>query len=917
MLKGKHKRFVLYVATFMLLTAMIFGMLPMGTVKAADGTITEYHMVTYGVMRVGHFQINGQNAWCCDHDKTTPPRGTAVNKISGGVNDNMRKALWYGYGGPGSIVSSNDQGWTLTSMALSLARGTATTHNTEMINWYNSVIQKPAPPSSFVVQVWSTGNSSYQQLATWTYTPNGTLSLTKEIDGNTDLTNICPGNYSLDGTEFSVTNSAGSSVGTIKITNGKANTLSLPAGTYTVKETKASDGFVLNPNSQTVTITANQTSTVTFKNKPLFDPISVLLKKVNKDGDPIPGAVFTVKYFTEYFTDAAEADSKTPVRTWEFTTKDNGAVLLLDSYKTGGDELFKDDSGMPVGLPGTYVFEETSAPDGYLPADPVAIKLESGEITGETQIFNTPEIADDLELKTTAMYDTGAKSTTPETSVTVVDEVSVKNLTVDREYTVKGKLVDKEDESNVIAEGETVFTATAPEMTVKVEFTFDASALEGKEIVVFEDLYHDDKQLASHAELEDEDQKITVPEIKTSAADKADGDKLITNTGTQTIVDTISYKALIPGKEYKVKTTLMNLETGEPIKDAGGSEITGETTFTPEAKDGTVDVELSFDATILNGETLVIFEDVYEGSILVGQHAVLEDEDQTIYVPGIKTQAENASEEIDVREGKVIIEDTVEYKNLTVGKTYTLKGTLVDKESGEPLKNEDGEVLTAETTFTAEASEGSEVVTFETTFELTHGKTYVAFEEIWEEDLQIAIHADIEDEDQTVDVPEIGTKAEDATTKTDARQNVAKITDTVSYKGLTPGQTYMLQGTLVYKDNGETVKDSNGKEIKVTTFFTADAKEGTAEVKFTVPHDLVKEKQCVVFEDLYEEGRLIAVHADIEDQAQTVRVPDVPKTGDTVKLSYWMFLGGAVVLSAAAVATLLIIKKRVSKQNNK
>ena len=83
------------------------------------------------------------------------------------------------------------------------------------------------------------------------------------------------------------------------------------------------------------------------------------------------------------------------------------------------------------------------------------------------------------------------------------------------------------------------------------------------------------------------------------------------------------------------------------------------------------------------------------------------DEDQTISYPEIHTTAANGTDGLRTWcWNNVTLVDTVTYKGLTAGKTYVLKGTIMDKASGQPIG------VTAETTFTAEASDGSAEVTF-------------------------------------------------------------------------------------------------------------------------------------------------------------------------------------------------------------
>ena len=75
-----------------------------------------------------------------------------------------------------------------------------------------------------------------------------------------------------------------------------------------------------------------------------------------------------------------------------------------------------------------------------------------------------------------------------------------------------------------------------------------------------------------------------------------------------TLVDTVSYKNLQPGKKYKLTGTLMDKETGEAVKDAEGKEITAETSFKPETADGTVNVTFTFDGSNLAGKTIVVLK---------------------------------------------------------------------------------------------------------------------------------------------------------------------------------------------------------------------------------------------------------------------------------------------------------------------
>ena len=238
-----------------------------------------------------------------------------------------------------------------------------------------------------------------------------------------------------------------------------------------------------------------------------------------------------------------------------------------------------------------------------------------------------------------------------------------------------------------------------------------------------------------------------------------------------------------------------------------GEEVTAETTFVPETTDGTVDVTFTFDGTGLEDTLLVAFETLYTEEKEVGVHAEIEDDAQTVYLPKIQTEAKDAVTEIDHTEAlpKAKIIDTVSYSSLLPGKEYTVTGTLMNKETKEPVLI-DGEKVTASTTFTAEKSEGSVEVVFEFDASAIAGTTVVAFESMEYEGVEVAVHADIEDEDQTVYIPDVHTTATAANTTHDhvtgANEDLI-ITDEVVLTGLKIGNEYTVKGVLMDKSTGE------------------------------------------------------------------------------------------------------------------
>ena len=413
------------------------------------------------------------------------------------------------------------------------------------------------------------------------------------------------------------------------------------------------------------------------------------------------------------------------------------------------------------------------------------------------------------------------KDVVKDTQVTVKDTVAYVGLTVGKEYTLKGELMDKATGTVITdAEGnpvtaETKFTPNTTAGTVDIEFNFDGSNLkDGDTLVAFEHVVYKDEQIASHTEIGDIAQSVTVsePKLGTTAVDAVDGDKNIVKDPEASVVDTVEYSGLVPGREYTVSGTLMDKATGKAYIDpTTGKEVTGSTTFTPKDTYGTIDVKFSFDASQLEQDAqLVVFESLQREGKEVGGHKEIDDEAQavTVIVPEVHTTATDGldgDKEVPA-DHKATVVDAVQYKDLVPGKEYTVSGTLMVKETGEALLDADGNPVTGSTTFTPEKSEGSVDVVFEFDADLLAGKKLVAFEKLLRNDIEITFHEDIDDEDQTVEVvpPEVGTTATD-TADGDKHMSAdpeSSITDEIAYKNLIPGDEYQVAGILMDKSTG-------------------------------------------------------------------------------------------------------------------
>ena len=597
-------------------------------------------------------------------------------------------------------------------------------------------------------------------------------------------------------------------------------------------------------------------------------------------------------------------------------------------------KAFVDADGNPVTATAEFTAEaESGTATVTFTFNASSIKTGTKLIAFETLSTNGIEIADHKDINdidqtvtvkapvigTTAVDAAdGDKTVTGEENVAVRDTVHYNNVTPGKTYKVIGTLYEKvldkngkvtkkvfKDKDGTPVTAEANFTAEDSYGNVDVTFYFDGSSLkEGTSLVAFESLSYNDNEIASHADVNDSGQTviITKPKLSTTATDALDGDKNLIGEDNATIVDTVHYMNVTPGKTYKVSGTLYEKVTDKDGKvtkkqllDADGNPVTAETEFVPEDTYGTVDVTFAFDASDLKAKDKVVaFESLSLNGKELASHADIEDKSQTVTItkPTLSTTAVDGldADKNLIGEGDVTIVDTVKYKNVTPGKTYKVSGTLYEKvtdKDGKVTKKQlldaDGNPVTAETEFVPEDTYGTVDVTF--AFDASDLKAkdkVVAFESLSLNGKELASHADIEDKSQTVTItkPTLSTTAVDGL---DADKNLigegdVTIVDTVKYKNVTPGKTYKVSGTLYEKvtdKDGKVTKkqllDADGNPVTAETEFVPEDTYGTVDVTFTFDGSLLKDNTPVVaFESLSYKDKEIASHSDIEDEDQTV-----------------------------------------------
>ena len=640
--------------------------------------------------------------------------------------------------------------------------------------------------------------------------------------------------------------------------SGYAVTKNMPYGTYIVHQTKGGAGREFVDDFEVMISANNQTYSYELLNELKNGQLKII--KISDDGK-VEGIQFRVTRLADNYRKV-------------YTTDASGLIL------TETLPIFEDNEGKTKYQ---YRVEELDTKEtfGYALPDPQIVTLEEGDIA-EVNFHNVP-----LEIGTMAKFEDGTKDTQSAQDIVLVDTVRYTGLQVGKEYKLSGVLMNKAtakpfldfDGNEVTAEA--TFTPTDADGTVDVTFMFSSLHLkQDTEVVVFETLYREDIELATHAQIDDEGQtvKIRVPEIGTTATSE-DGHR-VDPLGEVTIFDEVSYTNLKPEKEYTVSGVLMDKATGKAFLDADGKEIKAETTFTPTQPTGTVTVEFVFNATGLHGKEVVAFETLYYEGIELATHAEINDEGQTVELknPQISTVAvtEDGSKTT-LTADDVQITDTISYSDLTVGVEYRMTGILMDKATGKPFLDFDGNEVTAEATFTPADADGTVELTF--TFDsrqLDEDTKLVVFDELYRADTLLAVHKDIDAEDQTVEirVPKIGTTAtfEDGEKEIIANEEIT-IIDSVAYSDLKPGKEYTVSGVLMDKETGKAFLDINGEEVRASTTFVPEEPTGTVDVLFKFNAVFVQDKtDIVVFEDLYHKGIQLATHAEINDEGQTVTV---------------------------------------------
>ena len=609
------------VGTVMLATLFSFGSVvgsssKLSEVYAASATVSYGGKAKWSGSTVGKFKVNGKDALCMEHKKTTPGSGTHVD--SSIYNDpTVRKILYYGFAGAdasfwGGEGNRTDKARVITSLALDTVYGSKQNHS--KANTFLSWIGSKTDPGKGGLQFTNTNPkitynaaAGRQESEEFSVKATGSVSSASFDTGNANVT-IHNKTTGQSGQTITVHPADKLYLSAAKNYSGTLNREKVNLGSYTFQAIvwKTASNSIQDLASWNFT---NNPDIYTSLRADFVGTASVQISKFDATGSKeIPGAVLQL-------TDA------------------NGKEL--DKWTSDGNTHIV--SNLPSNA--SYTLTEISAPEGYKIANPVTFKL-----TQDMQKVTMKDERESITAHTTFLdKQTGSHQGVISKETTSVDRYYYHNLIRGKQYKVDFFIAVKETgEKLKDAAGKEVrvtkeFKPTERDGYIDIEYTYDTTGLAGKTVVAGEDLYEEGVMVLHHFDLEDSEQTIYYPEIHTTAT--ADDQKKADVNHKTVINDVVAYKNWTPGVEKTIRGVLMNAETGKSILDADGKEITAETAFTPEKPDGSATVTFTFDSYFLGkGAKVVVFEELYEGENKVTAHADLQDEGQTVEFNPLMTE---------------------------------------------------------------------------------------------------------------------------------------------------------------------------------------------------------------------------------------------------------------------------------------
>lgn len=350
------------------------------------------------------------------------------------------------------------------------------------------------------------------------------------------------GAASLDGAVYEASYQKGGKTETQSATveGGRAVFSGIPLGKFTVRETKAPEGYLPDAEAHELEVTAETAghSAATFELSPEGEFAEQvkrgdleLVKVADGDQKRLAGVPFAITSKTtgESHTVVTDANGHaSTAASWNPHTRGTNAGTADSGVWFGGGD--PDDSKGAL-VYDTYTVEEqrceANADRALIPAFDVTVYRDGATV-------NLGTLTDDEgpRIGTTATDAAdGDHEAAADDKVEIVDEVAYENLEPGKEYTLTGTLMDKETGKPIQSAGKDVTSTVsfAPEKasgTVEVRFEFDGGALAGHDVVAFESLDRDGQEVAAHADIGDEGQTVKLvspPAEETPAGETVKG----------------------------------------------------------------------------------------------------------------------------------------------------------------------------------------------------------------------------------------------------------------------------------------------------------------------------------------------------------------------------------------------------------
>lgn len=680
---------------------------------------------------------------------------------------------------------------------------------------------------------------------------------------------------------------------------GFAETKDLPYGTYTVHQTKGWNGTEFISDFDVFISENNKTYKYLINNASLESYVKIV-KVDSETGKQIPyaGAGFQIY------------DSNGNKVTMKYTYPN---VTEIDTFYTNSDGYLITPETLPYGK--GYSVVEVQAPYGYLlDSTPVYFDItaentseENGVTIVKTEKKNTPQKGTITVEKTGEIF----------SNVTAIgggyidekgNDVALSTI-YQPEYSVSGL-------SGAVFEIYADENITTPDGTVRYtkDTLVDAITTGEKGTATSKQLY-----LGKYRVVETVAPYGTVinPEPHTIELTYSGQNEKVTNTSTSFTND--RQKAEIDltkvleqnekfniGSNAEIRNVAFGLYADEDLKATNGSVI---------PKDGLLEIITCDEKGKATFTTDLPIGSYYVKEISTDNHYILSEKKYPVVFE--YAGQDTATVHISVNDGEPI-ENEIIYG--------TIKGLKIDRETGENIagalfgmfKAEEKELSEKTAILTAESNEGGIFEFTDVPYgeyivrELKPAEGYLPNEENYtvtisenKEIIEITIEND--------KIPELGTTATIDGKKEFTVNGDITIDDVVSYKHLTAGKEYTIKGVLMDKSTGKQFL-VDGKEVCSEVTFTPETADGEVTVSFTFDGSVItKETEIVAFETLYCEGTEIAVHADIEDENQTVTIhpqpePEKPQTGDNSNLGF--YIGLASVAVGCLIAFLIIKFKK-------